>query len=406
MQTRHYFLDWVRILAFFLLIFYHTGMYYVSWDWHVKSPYASDALEPFMWLTSPWRLGLLFFISGVASRFLLAKSSPIAFARQRGRRLLVPLLFGMFFIVPLQSYCEVVEKVHYSGSYLDFMRLYVTGYHGFCRGADCLLLPTWNHLWFLAYLWPFTWALALIALAFPQRGWTDRVARQLTGWKALVLPALAMFAIRMTLLSRFPTTHDFIHDWFDNAKYFLMFMLGYALAQDGPVWARFEQLRWHALALSVAAWAFLIWYFALPEESVQAGWIGALRTFQRFVFALDQWAPVVAACGFAHRCLNRDSAARRYLAPAVFPFYILHQTLIVAMAHYAKPLQLPPAVEGPLLVIATFALCFAGYEIVRRVPLLRPLFGLAPVTLAQARVHGEPAMPLRPLWWGRRKVRP
>ena len=42
---RYHFLDWVRILAFFLLILYHVGMYYVTWGWHVKSPHASDALD-------------------------------------------------------------------------------------------------------------------------------------------------------------------------------------------------------------------------------------------------------------------------------------------------------------------------------------------------------------------------
>ena len=38
---RRYDLDWVRIGAFMLLILYHVGMYYVTWDWHVKSPHAS-----------------------------------------------------------------------------------------------------------------------------------------------------------------------------------------------------------------------------------------------------------------------------------------------------------------------------------------------------------------------------
>jgi sensor histidine kinase YesM len=55
---RRYDLDWVRIGAFMLLIFYHVGMYYVSWDWHVKSPSASHTIEPLMLLSSPWRLSL------------------------------------------------------------------------------------------------------------------------------------------------------------------------------------------------------------------------------------------------------------------------------------------------------------------------------------------------------------
>ena len=58
MQRRHD-LDWVRVCAFGLLVLYHVGMYYVTWDWHVKSPAASDALEPFMLLSSPWRLALI-----------------------------------------------------------------------------------------------------------------------------------------------------------------------------------------------------------------------------------------------------------------------------------------------------------------------------------------------------------
>ena len=47
MQRRHD-LDWVRILAFALLVPYHVGMYYVSWAFHVKSPFASAMLEPWM----------------------------------------------------------------------------------------------------------------------------------------------------------------------------------------------------------------------------------------------------------------------------------------------------------------------------------------------------------------------
>ena len=44
-SSRLYFLDWVRIFAFMLLIVYHTGMYYVTWGFHIKSAFASDAIE-------------------------------------------------------------------------------------------------------------------------------------------------------------------------------------------------------------------------------------------------------------------------------------------------------------------------------------------------------------------------
>ena len=106
------------------------------------------------------------------------------------------------------------------------------------------------------------------------------------------------------------------------------------------------------------------------------------------VYCLCQWAPVLAVCGFAHRHIKGDSAQRRYLTEAVFPVYIVHQTLIVTMAHWLKPVKLGPVAEGAVLVILTVAISFAVFELVRRVALLRPLFGLgklpqtAPVTVS------------------------
>ena len=136
MQRRHD-LDWVRVAAFFLLVLYHTGMYYVTWDWHVKSPHASDALEPFMVSSSPWRLSLLFLVSGTATAFLFRKRAAAGkgFLGQRSWRLLVPLVFGMLVIVTPQSYYEVVEQLPggYHDGYLAFWGRYL---HAVNAGVD------------------------------------------------------------------------------------------------------------------------------------------------------------------------------------------------------------------------------------------------------------------------------
>lgn len=73
MQRRHD-LDWLRVIAFGLLLLYHVGMDYVTWDWHVKSPTTQLMLEPVMLLSSPWRMSLLLLISGVATAFVLRSS--------------------------------------------------------------------------------------------------------------------------------------------------------------------------------------------------------------------------------------------------------------------------------------------------------------------------------------------
>ena len=69
-SPRRHDLDWIRVGAFVLLILYHVGMFYVPWDWHVKSSHEVPGLIPAMLLTNPWRLTLLFLVSGAATRFL------------------------------------------------------------------------------------------------------------------------------------------------------------------------------------------------------------------------------------------------------------------------------------------------------------------------------------------------
>jgi glucan biosynthesis protein C len=376
--SRLYFLDWVRIIAFFLLILYHVGMYYVTWDWHVKSPHASDAIEPLMMLTSPWRLSLLFLISGVASGFMLTKLSAGKFMRTRSWRLLVPLIFGMVFIVPPQPYFEVIEKLAYTGSFGDFMELYLRAYHGFCKDGKCLDLPTWNHLWFVAYLWNYTLVLGVMALALGSRmqALSERVARLLTGWKIIVLPLAVLAIARLALLDRFPQTHGLFDDWYNHAHYLFLFVLGALLCRQAAFWKGVGEQRWAAFGIAIFCWAALMVYFSLPE-AVHAGLKDSpVRMIMRTVYAACEWTAIVAACGFAQRLLNFDSAKRRYLTEAVFPVYILHQTLIVSMAHLMKPAGMPPVLEGAVLVILTFCISFGVFEAVRRVPVLRPLFGL------------------------------
>jgi len=385
-------LDWVRILAFGVLIFFHVGMYYVTWGWHVKSPFASHAIEPLMVLSSPWRLSLLFFVSGCATAFLHAKSAT-GFVRSRTQRLLIPLALGLWVIVPPQSWAEVTEAIGYHGGYAHFMRLYAEGYGGFCRDG-CLRIPTWNHLWFVAYLWVYTMLAALAWLVVPQARmarWSAALARALRGPWLIALPVAWLGAIRVLLVARFPDTHALVDDWYLHAEYFSVFALGVLLAREAGVWEEIRRQRWIALGLALAGYAAVQTDYAHYELFESMDW---LRALHRVAYALDTWCAIVAALGFARQWNPADSRARRYLTEAIFPFYIVHQTAIVLLAHFMKPLGLRPLVEGPLLIAATVAICFASFEIVRRVGWMRPLFGLAPAAARRAagpaRLH-EPA---------------
>jgi hypothetical protein len=373
---RRYDLDWVRIGAFMLLIFYHVGMYYVTWDWHVKSPSASHTIEPLMMLTSPWRLSLLFLISGIATGYLLERQGVRGFLGNRSVRLLVPLLFGMAVIVPPQSYLEVVEKAAYPGTYVDFWRLYVTGYHGFCRGPDCLRLPTWNHLWYVVYLWVYTALLYVGVRTFPNgpaklRACAERV---FGGVGVLFAPMAYLILICCTLRDRFPQTHALAGDWYNHALFGSIFLLGFVLAGTKAPWAAIERIRWTTFGCAVMGWAFLAAVEGMFGAGVKPS--DATMALGHIVYGAEQWLAILAILGFARRHLSIDSPARRYLTTAIFPVYILHQTVIVICAHALQPAHLYAPVEGFLLVAVTAAACFLGYELIRRVWLLRPLFGL------------------------------
>ena len=376
-------IDRVRVLAFGLLVLYHVGMYYVSWDWHVKSPHAGPALEPLMLLTSPWRMSLLFVVSGVATAFLLAKANrgDGRFLGRRSWRLLLPLLFGMYVVVPPQVYYELVEKVPggFHASYAAFMATYLRGGDFYCAApGDCVDAPTWNHLWFLAYLWTYTvalWLLLKLAPAAMQSvgGW---LGRRLSGPGALLWPMAWLALARLALAGRFESTHDLVDDWYNHAQYLPMFLLGYLLAFSAGFWEALQRHRKVALGIALAGYAVItgVWYFSGYSDEVPPP--EGLRMLLRLVWGINQWCAIAAMFGYAYRLRDVDSPALRYLTPAVFPVYILHQTVIVALAHEAKPLALPPLLEGPLLVVLTFAACFGGYELIRRIPVLRPLFGL------------------------------
>jgi glucan biosynthesis protein C len=395
---RRFDLDWVRISAFMLLILYHVGMYYVTWDWHVKSPHASAAIEPLMQLTSPWRLSLLFLVSGVATAYLLSRQGAKNFLGGRSYRLLLPLIFGMLIIVPPQSYLEVVEKLNYPGGYADFYRLYISGFHGFCRDTDCLRLPTWNHLWFVVYLWVYTVVLYAVLRVFPRviAALRSLAERSLAGPGILLLPIAYLCAIRILFAARFPANHALVGDWYNHALYFGIFVLGFALAGTRAPWPALERMRWPALGLAILGWALICAYFGYTADATESP-PEAVRILMRAVYGAQQWLAIAAVLGFARRHLSFDSPARRYLTTAIFPVYILHQTVIVVTAHALKPANLYPPVEALLLVLVTLSACFLSYELIRRIRPLQPLFGLArePRIAIQARATARAsAVPL------------
>jgi len=368
-------LDALRVFAFALLIPYHVGMYYVSWDWHVKSPVAHGALEPFMLLSAPWRLGLLFFVGGVAAQLLWAKRGSWGLLRDRSKRLLLPLLMGLLVVVVPQAYFEVKTKAPLllpgDGGYLDFWWAYLQGGE-YCRGKDCMQVPTWNHLWFLPYLWCYALMAVLLAKlsALP--------ALRLPDWAWCLLPALPLVLLRWFVFPHHPSTHDLVNDLYNHLQYGYLFAFGWLCQTPllAGFWPAVQRQRKRLVLLVLLSWLAIVLYFQVfsGADQVPAAW----RAAQRAVWALMSWWAIAAACGWVLQSFPNERPWLRAASAAVFCLYVLHQSVIVLLSQALAPLALPWGLEALALLALTFVVCAAGYELLRRVPGLRLFFGIVP----------------------------
>jgi len=394
---RRHDIDALRALAFLFVILYHVGMYYVAdWPWHLKSPHAAEWLQWPMRVLNLWRMDLVFLISGVSLGFLSRHQDSWALLRSRGLRLMLPLVFGMAVVVPYQAYAQGVANGLVAPGFGAFLLRYLSMAEPWPKrafdGAEFGI--TWNHLWYLPYLFAYTAAIAL-TLPLWNSAAGQRVRRGfngLRGWKLLLLPVLPLLAWTMLLASHFPPTHNLVRDFYLHSIYFTVFLYGYWMGVDTGVWKELERLRRVSLALAVAAIATFI-VLRLGDRGPASGpLMDALRT-------LYLWLAVAAILGHGHRHLNRPWPWLRWANESVYPWYVLHQTLIIVGVTALAPLALGPVLEPALLVALTLLGCWLLTDgLIRRLNALRPLFGLKLRRAARKQPASVESLPPEPKW--------
>ncbi|MFT5848840.1 acyltransferase family protein, partial [Psychroserpens sp.] len=143
-KKRRYDIDWLRVIAILAVYFHHIGMPFNGDEFHIMNTESSKLLDDIMVFFEQFRLPLLFLISGTGTMFAFSKRTWVQFVKERSMRLLIPLFFGVLFIVPPQTY---YEQIHNFSAYFD---VYKTG-----------AFET-NHLWFIENL--FVMSVVLIPL--------------------------------------------------------------------------------------------------------------------------------------------------------------------------------------------------------------------------------------------------
>lgn len=379
MNVRRADLDWLRVLAFGLLILYHAGMAWSGWSWHVTSPDSMEWLREVMRFMNRWRMPLLFLVSGAAIMLALGDRSSGAFVTDRLKRLLLPLAFGMLVIVPPQVYLERLYRGQFTGSFVDWLP------QAFVGGAYPDGNLSWHHLWFLAYVLVLT--LVLLPVFLWARSANGREALENAGRIAtrFGLQWLMVLPLAASALWLAPVSYNIsglVGDWHGLVSYGILLLYGAFIFGSTDLPNALQRQRLLSLVVGIVAYAAL--YFGFFQGTVRPAIPPEVRPAFALLSAINTMAWLFAIVGFAHRYLTMHPAFLAEATEAVYPFYILHQTVTVIAVYWLLRLGTPPAAGFILAVAVTFLgtwLIYAG--LVRPWRWVRPLFGMKATPAAQ-----------------------
>ncbi|MDZ7957786.1 MAG: acyltransferase [Aulosira sp. DedQUE10] len=375
---RRYELDWLRVLAVLLLIYFHTAAVFYQGElgeFYIKNDSVSSSLGWFIFFVHQWHMPLFFFIAGAATWYTLKLRSPQQYVSDRFGRLFIPFLFGTLVVVPPQVYYRLLSHKQDIDSYLQF-------YPQFFNGIRPQGNFDWAHLWFLIYLFTISIVALPLLLFFKtekEKGkkWYSMVADFMRLPGAIFLPALPLAVIEGALRPRWFGFQNLYDDWANVLLYLLYFVYGFLFCADDRFAAAIDKHHKLVLFMAVATMSILLGIQAsgvLPARGYSWGYI-AYQMFR----GCNSWCWVIALVALGQRYLTFNHSILQYASQASYPFYLLHQTVLVAIAFYVVQWHLGIAAKFAIISTATFVVTGILYEVfVKRLNITRFLFGLKP----------------------------
>ncbi len=382
-------LDWLRIILILAVFTHHVFMPFNGDDWHVMNTESSKLLDDIMVFFEQLRLQTLFFIAGAGSLLLLKKSSTTTFLRNKFHRLFVPLIVGMMFIIPPQHYYENLN--HNGLTESNLLHAWQSGLFSFNA----------NHLWFIEFLVVFMVIAIPIFWLFKQPAgrWlnnqTERLVQARFGLFSLVL---LLIVLRAGLTLAYPTQSHSIDNLSVSGFFLFFFIAGMIFMNSQIIWHALAQHRKTNLVLFILS-SIMFYGYYFPDFSPYASL--ALRwQLWWLVCSLVSWTGLLTLLGFAIACCHPHKAVStsheqheeheeqpgadtpawlKHANELIYPFYILHQTVIVTVAYYVVQWPVGIAMKSITVLVSSLVICsFLCVVVIRPLPPLRYLFGLKP----------------------------
>ncbi len=366
-------LDWLRLIAITILLFFHTGMWFNTWDWHVKNAETSVTFNYWMVWLHQWRMPLLLFVSGAGTWLALGKRSTGQYVRERFKRLMIPLIFGMFIVVPPQIYYERINA--YDG-YWSFYKT-VFNFVPYPEGSF-----SWHHLWFILYLFLYSMILVpfLKFLKSPgSENWRAKISSWLSSPGGMIwIPSIGIFLTQLLLRPFFPEEKHDLTDLAYFVFYGSFFFFGIVAFSDPRIWSSMELNRKKFLATALITLIPFYLVFLSFYGWIQLPWDGDTSdTVFDIISIFLSWFTVITVIAWGQRYLHKSHPWLSRINEGLYPFYILHQTVIIAIGYYICQLPWSITAKFITIVLLTGLTCWALiFLLIRPFAWLRLVFGM------------------------------
>ena len=364
-MIRRFELDLVRVCVFLLLIIYHASLMFGSRHFFINSPDSSSYFDIIHVISTPWRMSLLFFISGVAVASLLTRMSPSALREKRSSQLLIPFILGMILLIPPQIYVYFNATAGLPIGLIEVYRRYLMLSPFELADGSQGLIVTMEHLWYLPYLWVYTTLLTLLLSVgqFELSTVARWLSSNLKGFGLLIWPMVLFASMRLALRPLFPPTINLVDDWYSHAHYLTCFLGGVFLARSPEFWEELHRMRRIAfiiVLITTPLMLFLWWSIPLSDSR---GWNSLSSSLLAVCF---MWSVIVAILGYAQNVKSHRHPAVGYANKAILSLYVLHQPVMLLIAHGLSALGAFGSETFIPIIVLTTASCGLLYEGWRR----------------------------------------
>jgi len=144
------------------------------------------------------------------------------------------------------------------------------------------------------------------------------------------------------------------------------------------IWKCLKTFRKFNLIAFLISFVLFYTYYFLPNDYVSLYFsIGVRWSIWYLVCALVSWTLVISLLGYGQIWFHKKSVLLKNCNEAIYPFYILHQTVIVVLGYYIIHLDVSIMSKIILLILGSFPLIIIVYRLlIYPFRITRILFGM------------------------------